>query len=141
MNLLDHLQMKTLDVKHGYIAISMPVTDNVKQPFGYLHGGATIALAETAASMGANASSKEDEIPLGLEINANHIKSVQSGTVTAIGTALHIGKTTQVWDVKVTDEDNQLISVIRATIAIKNLENKRVTEIYLKDFVVLPRQG
>ena len=99
----------------------MPVTDNVKQPFGYLHGGATIALAETAASMGANASSKEDEIPLGLEINANHIKSVQSGTVTAIGTALHIGKTTQVWDVKVTDEDNQLISVIRATIAIKKI--------------------
>ena len=121
MNLLDHLQMKTLDVKHGYIAISMPVTDNVKQPFGYLHGGATIALTETAASMGANASSKEDEIPLGLEINANHIKSVQSGTVTAIGTALHIGKTTQVWDVKVTDEDNQLISVIRATIAIKKI--------------------
>ncbi|MGF2097492.1 PaaI family thioesterase [Mammaliicoccus lentus] len=121
MNLLDHLQMKTLDVKHGYIAISMPITDNVKQPFGYLHGGATIALAETAASMGANASSKEDEIPLGLEINANHIKSVQSGTVTAIGTALHIGKTTQVWDVKVTDEDNQLISVIRATIAIKKI--------------------
>ena len=121
MNLLDHLQMKTLDVKHGYIAISMPVTYNVKQPFGYLHGGATIALAETAASMGANASSKEDEIPLGLEINANHIKSVQSGTVTAIGTALHIGKTTQVWDVKVTDEDNQLISVIRATIAIKKI--------------------
>ncbi|MCY1029099.1 PaaI family thioesterase, partial [Mammaliicoccus sciuri] len=85
----------------------------------FLHGGATIALAETAASMGAHYASNEDEIPLGLEINANHIKSTRSGTVRAIGQALHIGSTTQVWDVKVTNEKDELISVIRATIAIK----------------------
>lgn len=119
MNLLDHLKMKTIESRYGYIEITMPVTDEVKQPFGFLHGGATIALAETAASLGAYASCKDDEIPLGLEINANHIKSVQSGTVKAVGTALHIGSTTHVWDVKVIDETENLISVIRATIAIK----------------------
>lgn len=119
MDLIENLQIETVESKYGYIEMTMPVTDKVKQPFGYLHGGATIALAETAASVGAHISSNEDEIPLGLEINANHIKSIRSGEVRAVGNALHIGRTTQVWDVKVTDEDDQLISVIRATIAIK----------------------
>lgn len=119
MDMLEHLQMETIESKYGYMEMTMPVTDEVKQPFGYLHGGATIALAETVASIGAHVSSNDDEIPLGLEINANHIKSVRSGIVRAIGTALHIGSTTQVWDVKVTDEEDNLISIIRATIAIK----------------------
>ncbi|WP_239720339.1 MULTISPECIES: hotdog fold thioesterase [unclassified Mammaliicoccus] len=119
MDLIENLQIETVESKYGYIEMTMPVTDKVKQPFGYLHGGATIALAETAASVGAHISSNEDEIPLGLEINANHIKSIRSGEVRAVGKALHIGHTTQVWDVKVTNEEEQLISVIRATIAIK----------------------
>ncbi|MDT3995521.1 hotdog fold thioesterase [Mammaliicoccus sp. H-M34] len=119
MDLIENLQIETVESKYGYIEMTMPVTDKVKQPFGYLHGGATIALAETAASVGAHISSNEDEIPLGLEINANHIKSIRSGEVRAVGKALHIGRTTQVWDVKVTNEEDQLISVIRATIAIK----------------------
>ncbi|HCN61241.1 MULTISPECIES: PaaI family thioesterase [Mammaliicoccus] len=119
MDLIENLQIETVESKYGYIEMTMPVTDKVKQPFGYLHGGATIALAETAASVGAHISSNEDEIPLGLEINANHIKSIRSGEVRAVGKALHIGRTTQVWDVKVTNEEEQLISVIRATIAIK----------------------
>lgn len=119
MNLLELLQMKTIESKYGYVEMTMPVTDNVKQPFGFLHGGATIALAETAASMGAHLSSKEDELAFGLEINANHIKSVRTGEVKAIATALHIGRSTQVWDVKVVDEQEQLISVIRATIAVR----------------------
>ncbi|PNZ37309.1 PaaI family thioesterase [Mammaliicoccus vitulinus] len=119
MDLIENFEIQTVESKHGYIEMTMPVTDKVKQPFGYLHGGATIALAETAASVGAHVSSNDDEIPLGLEINANHIKSIRSGQVRAIGTALHIGRSTQVWDVKVLDEEDQLISVVRATIAIK----------------------
>ena len=119
MDLIENFEIQTVESKHGYIEMTMPVTDKVKQPFGYLHGGATIALAETAASVGAHVSSNDDEIPLGLEINANHIKSIRSGQVRAIGTALHIGRSTQVWDVKVLDDEDQLISVIRATIAIK----------------------
>ncbi|MEB7657724.1 PaaI family thioesterase [Mammaliicoccus vitulinus] len=119
MDLIENFEIQTVESKHGYIEMTMPVADKVKQPFGYLHGGATIALAETAASVGAHVSSNDDEIPLGLEINANHIKSIRSGQVRAIGTALHIGRSTQVWDVKVLDDEDQLISVIRATIAIK----------------------
>ncbi|QJF24596.1 PaaI family thioesterase [Mammaliicoccus vitulinus] len=119
MDLIENFEIQTVESKHGYIEMTMPVADKVKQPFGYLHGGATIALAETAASVGAHVSSNDDEIPLGLEINANHIKSIRSGQVRAIGTALHIGRSTQVWDVKVLDEEDQLISVVRATIAIK----------------------
>ncbi|MFC6401214.1 PaaI family thioesterase [Mammaliicoccus sciuri] len=119
MDLIENFGIETIESRHGYIEMTMPVTDKVKQPFGFLHGGATIALAETAASMGAHYASNEDEIPLGLEINANHIKSTRSGLVRAIGQALHIGSTTQVWDVKVTNEQDELISVIRATIAIK----------------------
>lgn len=119
MDLIENFEIQTVESKHGYIEMTMPVTDKVKQPFGYLHGGATIALAETAASVGAHVSSNDDEIPLGLEINANHIKSIRSGQVRAIGKALHIGRSTQVWDVKVLDEEDQLISVVRATIAIK----------------------
>lgn len=119
MDLIENFGIETIESRHGYIEMTMPVTDKVKQPFGFLHGGATIALAETAASMGAHYASNEDEIPLGLEINANHIKSTRSGIVRAIGQALHIGSTTQVWDVKVTNEQDELISVIRATIAIK----------------------
>ncbi|MER2035649.1 PaaI family thioesterase [Mammaliicoccus vitulinus] len=119
MDLIENFEIQTVESKHGYIEMTMPVTDKVKQPFGYLHGGATIALAETAASVGAHVSSNDDEIPLGLEINANHIKSIRSGQVRAIGTALHIGRSTQVWDVKVLDDEDQLISVVRATIAIK----------------------
>lgn len=119
MDLIENFEIQTVESKRGYIEMTMPVTDKVKQPFGYLHGGATIALAETAASVGAHVSSNDDEIPLGLEINANHIKSIRSGQVRAIGTALHIGRSTQVWDVKVLDDEDQLISVVRATIAIK----------------------
>ncbi|GGI00338.1 MULTISPECIES: PaaI family thioesterase [Mammaliicoccus] len=119
MDLIENFEIQTVESKHGYIEMTMPVTDKVKQPFGYLHGGATIALAETAASVGAHVSSNDDEIPLGLEINANHIKSIRSGQVRAIGIALHIGRSTQVWDVKVLDDEDQLISVVRATIAIK----------------------
>ncbi|ARB41211.1 MULTISPECIES: PaaI family thioesterase [Mammaliicoccus] len=119
MDLIENFGIETIESRHGYIEMTMPVTDKVKQPFGFLHGGATIALAETAASIGAHYASSEGEIPLGLEINANHIKSTRSGTVRAIGQALHIGSTTQVWDVKVTNEQDELISVIRATIAIK----------------------
>ncbi|MBM6630060.1 PaaI family thioesterase [Mammaliicoccus vitulinus] len=119
MDLIENFEIQTVESKHGYIEMTMPVTDKVKQPFGYFHGGATIALAETAASVGAHVSSNDDEIPLGLEINANHIKSIRSGQVRAIGIALHIGRSTQVWDVKVLDDEDQLISVVRATIAIK----------------------
>jgi uncharacterized protein (TIGR00369 family) len=97
----------------------MPVDDRTRQPFGLLHGGASVALAESVASIGAyELVNKEKEVVVGLEINANHIKGKRDGIVTATGSVLHQGRTTMVWDIKITDEQDQLISVSRCTIAV-----------------------
>ncbi|KFE41430.1 PaaI family thioesterase [Staphylococcus agnetis] len=119
-NLVELLNMKVVAQQQGYLKMEMPVTDNVKQPFGYLHGGATMALGETACSIGsAHLLDVTKEIPVGLEMNANHIKSVQSGKVIATATLLHRGRMTHIWDVKITNEEGILITVMRGTIAVK----------------------
>ncbi|MCG7339438.1 PaaI family thioesterase [Staphylococcus sp. ACRSN] len=119
-NMIDTLEMKVVKEGHGEIIMSMPVTDKVKQPFGYLHGGANLALGETACSIGAaHIIDTEKFIPLGLEMNANHISSTMEGTVFATATILHEGKTTQVWNIEIKDDFDRLISVMRGTIAIK----------------------
>lgn len=97
----------------------MPVNSATHQPFGQLHGGASVVLAETVASVGTwHLIDQETEYAVGLEINANHIRGKQDGFVTAIGTPLHKGRTTMVWDVKITDEEERLICVSRCTVAI-----------------------
>ena len=119
-NMLETLGMKVEKESHGHIIVSMPVTDKVKQPFGYLHGGANLALGETACSIGAaHIVDTERYIPLGLEMNANHISSTTEGVVYAEATIVHEGKTTQVWNIDIKDDTNRLISVMRGTIAIK----------------------
>ncbi|AVQ34475.1 PaaI family thioesterase [Staphylococcus muscae] len=121
-NLLELLEMKILEQRDGFIKMSMPVKDQVKQPFGYLHGGATMALGETACSIGsANLVDTTKEIPVGLEMNTNHIKSATDGFVYAEANILHQGQTTHVWDIRMTDDQNRLISVMRGTILIKKL--------------------
>ncbi|MFS8630987.1 MAG: hotdog fold thioesterase, partial [Bacillales bacterium] len=90
-----------------------------RQPLGFLHGGASVALAETVASVGAfDLIDQETEAAVGLEINANHVRGKRDGTVTATGTLLHRGRTTMVWDVRITDEEGRLICASRCTIAI-----------------------
>lgn len=122
-NLLETFEMKIEEVSEGSVVISMPVTDKVKQPFGYLHGGASIALGETACSLGAaHLVDTESFIPLGLEMNANHIHSVKEGHVIATATIIHQGSTTQVWNVEINSERGQLISIMRGTIGIKPLK-------------------
>lgn len=122
-NLLETFEMQIEETSEGKVVISMPVTDKVKQPFGYLHGGATIALGETACSLGAtNLIDTNSFIPLGLEMNANHIHSVKEGRVIAIATIIHKGSTTQVWNIEIKSEQGQLISVMRGTIGIKLLK-------------------
>lgn len=119
-NLVELLEMKIVEQRDGYLKMSMPVTDKVKQPFGYLHGGATMALGETACSIGSShLVDTSQEIPVGLEMNANHIKSARDGMVYAIATIIHQGRTTHVWEIRMVDEKDQLISVMRGTIAIK----------------------
>ncbi|WP_251519316.1 MULTISPECIES: PaaI family thioesterase [Staphylococcus] len=119
-NMLETLGMKVEKENHGLVIMSMPVSDAVKQPFGYLHGGANLALGETACSIGAaNLIDTEKYIPLGLEMNANHISSTTDGTIYATATIIHEGKSTQVWNIEIKDDTERLISVMRGTIAIK----------------------
>ncbi|ARJ51385.1 PaaI family thioesterase [Staphylococcus lutrae] len=122
-NLIELLEMTIVDQKDGYVKMAMPVTDKVKQPFGYLHGGATLALGETTCSIGsAHLLDTSKYIPLGLEMNANHIQSVREGIVYAEARLLHQGRTTHVWDIHIKSDTNVLISVMRGTIAIKPLK-------------------
>lgn len=118
--LIDLLGIKLVEINEEKVIATMPVDERTHQPFGYLHGGASVVLAETVASIGTyHLIDRERELCFGLEINANHIRSKQSGIVTAIGTPLHKGKTTMVWDVRIVDEAEQLICVSRCTVAVK----------------------
>lgn len=120
--LLETLGIEIIDVQKGKIVASMPVDGRTRQPFGLLHGGASVALAETVASMGAyELVDKQTQAVVGLEINANHVRSKREGVVTATGTVLHQGRKTMVWDIKITDEEGKLISVSRCTIAVIEL--------------------
>ncbi len=117
--LIEALGMEFIEVGQGKVVATMPVDGRTRQPFGYLHGGASVALAETVASVGASVMiDLKKEICFGLEINANHIRSKQDGVVTAIAEVLHRGKSTMVWDIKIKDEEEKLICVSRCTMAI-----------------------
>lgn len=117
--LIETLGIEVTKREEGKVVATMPVDERTIQPFGVLHGGASVALAETVASVGAfELVDKESERVVGLEINANHIRSVSEGTVTAVGTVLHRGKSTMVWDIKITDEKDRLVCVSRCTMAV-----------------------
>ncbi|MBO0386958.1 MULTISPECIES: PaaI family thioesterase [Staphylococcus] len=119
-NLLETLEMEVLKVESGYVKMKMPVSDKVKQPFGYLHGGATMALGETACSIGAAHMVDTDKvIPVGLEMNTNHIRSAIDGYVYAIAELIHGGRSTQVWNINLVDDQDKLISVMRGTMMLK----------------------
>lgn len=103
----------------GKCAVEMSITEKVLQPFGYLHGGVNVVLAETAASLGAFKMIAEDEIAFGMEINANHLKAKREGILTATALLKHGGSTSQVWEIEVTDEQDELIALSRCTVAIR----------------------
>ena len=100
------------------VEATMPVSGRVHQPFGILHGGASVALAETVASVGGSVSAGEGRQVVGLEINANHLRAKKDGVVTAVGTPLHQGRTTQLWSIEIRDENGKLICVSRCTLAV-----------------------
>ena len=105
------------------VTATMPVNSSTHQPYGQLHGGASVVLAESVASFGTlNLLDQENETAVGLEINANHIRGKKDGIVTAIGTPLHRGRKTMVWDIKIVDEEEKLICVSRCTMAIVPLK-------------------
>jgi len=116
--LIGLLGIEFTEVGPERVVATMPVTPDHHQPFGYLHGGASVALAESVVSVGASAGVWPEQIAFGLEINANHIRPKREGTLRAEGERLHAGRTTQVWQVRITDEDGKLVCVSRCTLAL-----------------------
>ena len=117
-SLVKTLGIHILEASPQKVVAEMEVTPRLHQPFGYLHGGASVALAETVASIGAYLAAPEGYTSFGLEINANHLRSVQSGKVTASATPLHTGRTTAVWSIEIRDEQGRLVCISRCTLAI-----------------------
>ena len=114
--LLKTLEIKFTDVGSDFLTATMPVNEKVYQPDGILHGGATVALAETVGSAAVAVLTKNSNLTIrGIEINANHIKSVKKGTVIATAKPIHLGKTIQLWEIRTVDEENQLISISKLT--------------------------
>ena len=114
--LLKTLEIKFTDVGSDFLTATMPVNEKVYQPDGILHGGATVALAETVGSAAVAVLTKNSNLTIrGIEINANHIKSVKKGSVIATAKPIHLGKTIQLWEIRTVDEENQLISISKLT--------------------------
>jgi len=115
-SLISHLSIDFVEVTENSISATMPVNSTTHQPFGFLHGGASMALAET---LGSYASflviDPEKEQVFGLEINGNHIRSKKDGIVKATASAIHIGSKTHIWEIKIMDEAEKLISIVRLT--------------------------
>lgn len=117
--LLEALGIEIVELQPDRVVATMPVGPATRQPYGILHGGASVALAETVASFGAAANvDLQKYAPVGLEINANHIRSKRDGVVTATATPLHRGRTTMVWQIDIKDEQDRLICVSRCTMAV-----------------------
>ncbi|HSX14047.1 MAG TPA: PaaI family thioesterase [Chlamydiales bacterium] len=116
--LVDHLGIRFTEVKENALIATMEIHQKHMQPFGIMHGGASCVLAETVGSTAANFCVEAGKICVGLEININHLRPVQSGILTATATVLHQGKTTQVWDIKIHNEENKLVAVSRHTVAV-----------------------
>lgn len=115
-NLIDFLGIKINQIKQSEIIISLEVTDAVKQPYGFLHGGINAVMAETAASIGANQNVGENQIAVGVDITTHHLKPVSSGTIYTKATPIHIGNHIQTWYTETTF-DHQLTSVSTVTLS------------------------
>src|SRR5688500_990131 len=118
-NLADTLGIVITELTPQRVVATMPVDDRTRQPFGILHGGASVALAETVASLGGTMNvDLETNVVVGVEINANHIKAKRDGLVTGTALPIHIGRSTQVWEVRIVDEEHRTVCVSRCTLAV-----------------------
>jgi len=118
--LIDHLNIVYTEVGDDFISATMPVCSFTHQPLGMLHGGASVVLAETLGSVAANFCVPEGSYCVGLDINANHVRSMRSGQVVGTATPIHLGISTQVWQINITDERERLVCTSRLTIAVKH---------------------
>ncbi|MDE2274615.1 MAG: hotdog fold thioesterase [Gammaproteobacteria bacterium] len=118
-SLVTHLGIRYTEVGEDYLKATMPVDARTKQPAGILHGGASATLAETLGSTGANlVVDRSKTLCVGLELNCNHIRAMREGQVTGTARPLHVGRTTQVWEIKITDDQDRLVCVSRITMAV-----------------------
>ena len=114
----EHLGIEIVEVGDDFLRGRVPVDHRTKQPFGLLHGGVSVVLAETLGSLGAYYASPEGHNAVGLDINANHLRSATSGWVTGTARPLHLGRTTHVWQIEMFNESNEMTCISRITMAI-----------------------
>lgn len=117
--MMEALGIRITAVGDDWLQGTMPVDARTHQPYGLLHGGASVALAETLGSTAAMLTlDPKQELAVGLDINANHVRGVRAGTVTGTARVLHIGRTTQVWEIRIENEDGALVCISRITMAV-----------------------
>ena len=117
--IMEHLGIVFTEVGSDYVTATMPVDNRHRQPYGILHGGASVTLAETLGSVAAHMSVDSSKFQtVGLEVNANHIRAVRSGIVTGTARPIHMGKSTQVWEIRIVNEQDQLTCVSRITMMV-----------------------
>jgi len=117
--MVDHIGISITELGEDFLKGTMPVDHRTVQPMGILHGGASLALAETLGSLAAGlVVDGEMKFCVGLDINANHIRAVKNGMVTGVAKPLHLGSSTQVWSIEITDTENRLVCISRLTMAV-----------------------
>jgi 1,4-dihydroxy-2-naphthoyl-CoA hydrolase len=116
--MMETLGIRITEIGDDWLRGTMPVDHRTHQPYGLLHGGASVVLAETLGSTAAMLSLDPSEVAVGLDINANHIRGVRSGTVTGTARMVHIGRTTQVWEIRIETEAGELVCISRITMAV-----------------------
>lgn len=122
--LSDYLGIRFTEVGEDFLSAVMPIDSKTIQPMGIMHGGASAALAETVASAAANyCIDQTTQIAVGLDLNINHLRAVKAGFVRAVARPFHLGKTTQVWEIKIFNESEHLVSISRLTVAIVTKKN------------------
>jgi 1,4-dihydroxy-2-naphthoyl-CoA hydrolase len=114
----NHLGIELVELTPQRVVAKMPVDGRHHQPFGYLHGGVSVVLAETVASVGGFLNCPPGKVAFGSEINASHVRPKRSGELTAVGVPAHVGRRSQVWEVRITDEEDKTVCVSRCTVAV-----------------------
>lgn len=122
--MMEHLNIIYTEITENSISATMPVCSYTHQPLGMLHGGASVVLAETLGSIAGNFAVDETRYCVGLDINANHLRAMRQGQVIGTAKPTHIGISTQVWQIDITDEQGRLVCVSRLTLAVKQQRNK-----------------
>ena len=123
--MVEHIGIEFLEIGDDYIKARMPVDHRTMQPAGILHGGASVVLAETLGSVGALLCEDPDQKHcVGLEINANHVRSVRSGYVYGIARPAHMGGSTQIWEIQISNEEGKLVCLSRITMAVLSKQSK-----------------